>query len=411
MTRSFEIPKQWVWDAYKKVRANKGAAGVDGESLEAYESNLKGNLYKLWNRMSSGCYFPPPVRMVAIEKKDGGERQLGIPTVADRIAQMVAKQALEPLLEPHFHEDSYGYRPGRCQLDAIRVTRERCWKYDWVIDLDVKGFFDNIDHDLMMRAVRHHSGAKWILMYIERWLKAPGQMADGTQVERTKGTPQGGVISPLLANLFLHYAFDVWLAKHFPRVPFARYADDVILHCRSKSQAEKVLEAVRGRLAECGLELHPLKTRIVYCKDDNRRGDHEHVSFDYLGYTFRPRCARNRRGQYFVNFLPAMSTRAAQEVRSEIRAWNIPTAWSNRTLEAIASFVNPRIRGWWDYYGRFYGSVAQDVMSYMQMTILRWACRKLKRCRRSMRRATQWLRGVQQREPRLFAHWNLSTRS
>ncbi len=315
--KSYAISKQIVWDAYKRVKAKRGAAGVDKQSLGVFEKDLKNNLYKIWNRMSSGSYFPPPVRVVEISKDDGGIRPLGIPTVADRIAQMVAKLYFEPLVEPHFHPDSYGYRPGKSALDAVGVTRQRCWRKDWVIDLDIKGFFDNLDHDLVMRAVRHHTDTPWIVLYIERWLKAPAQKEDGTLVERTKGTPQGGVISPLLANLFMHYAIDAWLQRKYPVVQFARYADDAVIHATSLRQAQSVLEAVRCRLKECGLELHPEKTRIVYCKDDDRRGDYPQIKFDFLGYAFRPRRAKNRWGKFFVSFLPAVSTKAASRIRYE----------------------------------------------------------------------------------------------
>src|SRR5215468_1936031 len=287
--KPYDIPKDLIWEAYQRVKANRGAAGVDGESLEAFEKDLKGNLYKIWNRMSSGSYFPPPVRLVEIPKASGGTRGLGIPTVADRIAQTVVTMVLEPEVEPRFHPDSYGYRPRRSALDAVGKARERCWRYDWVLDLDIKGFFDNIDWELMLRAVRRHTDCPWVLLYIERWLKAPVQMEDGCIVARTAGTPQGGVISPLLANLFLHYAFDMWMAREFPRVPFERYADDAICHCRTEAEARALWQALASRMANCKLTLHPEKTKIVYCKDANRRGDFPDIRFDFLGFQFRAR--------------------------------------------------------------------------------------------------------------------------
>ncbi len=306
-TKSFEIPRQWVYDAWLDVRANKGAAGVDGISISDFEADLKNNLYKIWNRMSSGSYFPPPVMRVTIPKASGGERHLGVPTVADRIAQTVVKRVLEPELERIFHPDSYGYRPGKSAHDALAQTRQRCWQYDWIIDLDVKGFFDNIDHELMMKAVRKHTDSPWMLLYIERWLKV-GMMEEGGSVEkRDKGTPQGGVISPLLANLFLHYAFDVWMKRNHPSIVFERYADDIIVHCQSQREAEELLEAIKERMEAVQLELHPDKTKIVYCKDARRTGDHEHVKFDFLGYTFRPRKIKTRQGKYSVGFTPAIS--------------------------------------------------------------------------------------------------------
>lgn len=271
--KPYDIPKQLVWEAYQRVKANRGAAGVDGVSLAKFDQNLKGNLYKVWNRMSSGSYHPPPVRLVEIPKNNGGTRPLGIPTIADRVAQTVVKMVLEPLVEPRFHPDSYGDRPGRSALDAVGVARKRCWDRDWVIDLDIKAFFDSIPHDLVERALAHHTKLAWVRLYVGRWLRAPVEHPDGTRQERTKGTPQGGVVSPLLANLFLHYAFDQWMHRTYPDVRFERYADDAIVHCRSEGEARSVLEAIRGRFAECGLELHPEKTRIVYCKmTTGRRG-------------------------------------------------------------------------------------------------------------------------------------------
>jgi RNA-directed DNA polymerase len=309
-TKSYEISKHVVLEAFQRVKANKGAAGMDDESLEAFEANLKNNLYKIWNRMSSGSYFPLPVKAVEIPKKTGGKRILGVPTVADRVAQMVAKIYFEPQVEPHFHPDSYGYRPGKSAADALIITRQRCWKYDWVLEFDIKGLFDNIDHELLLKAVRKHTENPWVILYIQRWLNAPFLMPDGTVKERTKGTPQGGVISPILANLFLHYAFDVWMARNHPDKPFARYADDAVAHCRSRKEAEKLYDSLKKRFANCGLELHPTKTRIVYCKDDDRRGEHPETKFDFLGYTFRPRRSKNKYGKHFVNFTPAVSNKA-----------------------------------------------------------------------------------------------------
>lgn len=405
--KPYAISKRVVWDAYKRVKANHGAAGVDKQSLGDFEEDLKNNLYKIWNRLSSGSYFPPPVRVVEIPKGGGGIRPLGVPTVADRVAQMVAKMYLEPLVEPHFHPDSYGYRPGKSALDAVGVTRKRCWRKDWIIDLDIKGFFDNLNHELVMRAVRHHTDIPWILLYVERWLKAPAQKDDGTKEERTKGTPQGGVISPLLSNLFMHYAFDEWLRRNFPSIQFVRYADDAIIHATSLRQAQYVLEAVRRRLKECGLELHPEKTKIVYCKDDDRRGDHAHIKFDFLGYTFRPRRARNRWGKYFVSFLPAVSTKAASRIRSVIREWRLGATRNNQPLEEIARFVNPFVRGWVNYYGRFYRSALTPVLRCLERAMIYWVRRKFKRFKRHKRRAYHWLGRVARREPNLFVLWQI----
>ena len=408
--KSYEISKQVVWEAYKKVKANRGAAGVDGQCLEDFEKDLRSNLYKIWNRMSSGSYFPPPVRRVEIPKGQGRTRPLGIPTVADRIAQMVAKIYLEPQVEPYFHADSYGYRPGKSALDAVGVARRRCWRQDWVIDLDIKGFFDNLDHDLLMRAVRRHTDLPWILLYVQRWLKAPVEHADGRREERTKGSPQGSVISPLLANLFLHYAFDEWMRRNHPRVQFERYADDVVIHAESEVQAESLLEAIRERLGQCRLELHPEKTRIVYCQDSDRRGRYEHIQFDFLGYTFRPRRAKNRWGKMFVSFLPAISDKAAKRIRATIRDWRLGATRNNQPLEEIARFVNPYVRGWINYYGRFYRSALTPVLRHLERALVYWARRKYKRLRRHQRRATHWLGRIARRQPGLLYQWQIGIR-
>ena len=392
---------------YQRVKANRGAAGVDGESLAAFEKDLKDNLYKVWNRMSSGSYFPPPVRLVEIPKDNGGTRPLGIPTVADRVAQTVVKMVLEPLVEPAFHQDSYGYRPGKSALDAVGVARKRCWEADWVIDLDIKAFFDSLSHDLVERAVAHHTDSPWVRLYIARWLRAPVQRPDGTLEQRTRGTPQGGVVSPLLANLFLHYAFDAWMRRTFPHVQFERYADDAIVHCRSERQARAVLDAIRGRFGQCELELHATKTRIVYCKDDDRPEEHEHIAFDFLGYTFQPRRAKNRWGKFFVGFLPAMSAKAAKRVRTIIREWRMASTRNNQRLEDLARVVNPVVRSWMNYYGRFYRSKCVQVLRHLNEALAAWARRKYRRFHRRERASMHWLGGIARRDPRLFVLWQL----
>jgi RNA-directed DNA polymerase len=404
--KPFEISKQVVWEAWKQVKANKGAAGVDSETIADFERNLKDNLYKIWNRMSSGSYFPPPVRAVAIPKKTGGERVLGIPAVSDRIAQTVVKMYLEPLVEPKFHEDSYGYRPGKSAIQAIKVTRQRCWRYNWVLEFDIKGLFDNIDHDLLMKAVGHHTQCKWILLYIERWLKAPFQKEDGTLVEREKGTPQGGVVSPVLSNLFLHYVFDKWMERNYPQNPFCRYADDAVSHCRNKAEAHKLQAALEVRFKECGLELHPQKTKIVYCKDDDRRGDYPNTSFDFLGFTFRPRRSRNRRGKHFINFTPAVSNKAGKAMRQTARRWKMHLR-SDKTLEDLSRMFGPVIRGWINYYGSFYKSALYKTLRHLNRTLVRWAIRKYKRLRGHRRRAEYWLGRIARRQPQLFPHWQM----
>jgi RNA-directed DNA polymerase len=404
--KPFRISKRVVWEAYKRVKANRGTAGVDSESIEEFEQNLPKNLYKLWNRMSSGTYFPPPVRSVSIPKKDGGERKLGIPTVSDRVAQTVVKRYLEPVVEPEFHPDSYGYRPGKSAIDAVGTARQRCWRHDWVIDLDIRGFFDNLDWSLVLRAVRKYTQCPWILLYVQRWLEASLQTAEGKLVPRTKGTPQGGVISPLLANIFLHLAFDDWMRRTHPDVPFERYADDVIAHCRTEEHARAVLRSIEKRLAQCKLELHPQKTKIVYCKDDDRRGRHAVEKFDFLGYTFRPRRSKNRWGKYFVNFSPGVSNDAANKMRRTMRDWRLHLR-SDKAIDDLARMWNPVIRGWIQYYGRFYKSALYPVFEHLNYTLARWASRKFKRLRRHRRRAVHWLGRLARREPQLFAHWKL----
>ena len=404
--KPFEISKQVVWEAYKRVKANKGAAGVDKQSIQEFEERLKNNLYKLWNRMSSGSYFPPPVREVEIPKRDGRKRALGIPTVSDRIAQMVVKMYLEPKVEPYFHEDSYGYRPKKSAIEALGITRQRCWRYDWVLDLDIRGFFDNLDHELLMRAVRKHTDSEWILLYVERWLKAPVQLKNGTLVKREKGTPQGGVASPLLANLFLHYALDEWMRRNYPDIVFARYADDAVFHCRTEAEAQMLKKAIGERLAHCKLELHPEKTKIVYCKDDQRRGDYSNKKFEFLGYTFRGRLSKSRMGKRFVGFSPAVSREAAKSMRSAMRSWRLHRA-SNKTLEDIADGINPVLRGWINYYGRYRKSALYPIFQHLNCTLMRWAMWKYKRLKGCSRKAKQWLDQVSRHDPDLFAHWQM----
>ena len=406
-TKSFEIPKVSIWDAYHKVKANQGAAGVDNQSLPDFEENLKDNLYKIWNRMSSGSYFPPPVKAVSIPKKNGGERILGVPTVSDRIAQTVVRDYLEPKIEPYFHKDSYGYRPGKSAIDAVSITRERCWRYDWVLEFDIKGLFDNLRHDLLLKALKKHTDCPWVILYIERWLVAPFQKADGQLQPRNSGTPQGSVVGPILANLFLHYTFDYWMQRNYPQTPWARYADDGLVHCRNLEQANALHNALKTRFAECGLELHPDKTRIVYCKDDDPREDNgQEIKFDFLGYTYRPRRAKNRYGKFFVSFLPAVSNKAAKAMRETIHDWRMHLK-PDKSIEDLSRMFNPVIQGWINYYGKFYKTELYAVLRYFNAKLIHWARRKYKKFQCHRRRAEHWLGKLAKREPNLFAHWKL----
>lgn len=396
-------------DAFRKVKTNRGAAGVDSVAIEEFERNLKDNLYVLWNRMSSGSYFPAAVKAVAIPKKSGGERILGIPTVADRICQMVAVFELEKILEPHFHENSYGYRPKKSALEAVGLTRRRCWKFDWVVEFDVRALFDNIDHALLLKALKFHTKCKWILLYVQRWLVAPMQMSTGQITERTKGTPQGGCVSPILANLFLHYTFDKWMSRKFPGNPFCRYADDGLVHCHTKAQAVSLLKQLQERFKECGLELHPEKTRIVYCKDGNRQASkHPVTKFDFLGFTFQGQRNRNKHtGEIFFGFGPAMSISNLKEIRRTIRLeWRMHLR-VDLSLEQLAKRFNPVIRGWYNYYGAFGRTKLRLVKDAINNSIYRWARRKYLKLQKHKRNTWNWLNRVCKSKPRLFAHWAL----
>jgi RNA-directed DNA polymerase len=405
--KPYAIEKKHVYEAYKAVKSNKGAPGVDGQTIEQFEADLKNNLYKIWNRMSSGAYFPPPVRAVSIPKKTGGQRILGVPTVADRVAQMVVKQFIEPDLESIFLPDSYGYRPRKSALDAVGVTRERCWKYDWVLEFDIKGLFDNIDHELLLRAVQKHVTCAWALLYIERWLTAPMVQEDGTRIERRRGTPQGGVISPILANLFLHYTFDLWMTRTHPDLLWCRYADDGLVHCRTELEAQALKAELQGRLAECRLELHPTKTKIVYCKDDRRKAKYENVIFDFLGYSFRPRSVRNpRTDNMFCGYTPAVSASALNAMRMTIRELNIRNRPQVR-LTDIARELNPLLRGWIAYYGRYTRSALYPLARYVNQTLYAWMTRKFKRFARHKSRARAFLEKISRANHGLFVHWNL----
>jgi len=403
--KPFNISKQEVWEAYRQVKANDGAPGVDGVSIEEFEKDLKNNLYRIWNRMSSGSYFPPPVRAVEIPKPHGdGVRVLGVPCVGDRIAQTVAARRLEAKVEPIFHPDSYGYRPGRSALDAVAVCRRRCWDHAWVIDLDVEKFFDSVPWDLIIKAVKAHTDDPGVVLYVTRWLQAPLALPDGTLQRRDKGTPQGSSISPVLANLFMHHAFDAWMARQFPTIPFERYADDVVVHCHSQRQACYVRQAIEDRMAQVGLRLHPTKTKLVYCQDSNRRGGYEHTAFTFLGYTFRARAARNtRQAKTFTAFLPAISKDALKKISGEARRWRLHRKIGH-TLAEIARWINPIVRGWMQYYGAFHRSALDLLLTRINTYLVRWLRNKFKRLKPFKKAKAAWQR-VTRQYPKAFAHW------
>ncbi|MGW6795808.1 group II intron reverse transcriptase/maturase [Streptomyces chartreusis] len=402
--KPFEISKWEVKEAWEEVRANKGAPGVDGQSLDEFEKDLRNNLYKVWNRMSSGSYFPQPVRSVEIPKPHGGgTRILGIPCVVDRVAQTVAARHLMRRVEPVFHPDSYGYRPGRSALDAVARCRDRCWKRNWVIDLDVAKFFDSVRWDLLVKAVGAHTDAVWVILYVRRWLQAPMQQPDGSLLVRDRGTPQGSPVSPVLANLFMHYAFDTWLAREYPGVWFERYADDAVIHCVTERQATEVLAALTDRMEQVGLRLHPDKTRIVYCKDGKRRNSYEHTAFTFLGYTFRVRRSRDKKGESFLSFDPEISKEALKRLSAEVRSWHLHTR-ADLSFVDLARWVNPRVAGWMQYYGRFRRSGLDPLLTRINAYLVRWIRKKYERLK-AKRKAIAKMGEIAKRYPRMFAHW------
>ena len=411
MTKSLPVTKRMVYESYLKVVMKDGSAGIDRESIDMFNANMANNLYKLWNRMTSGSYFPPPVRTVFIPKKQGGLRALGIPTVSDRIAQGVVKDYLEPMFETIFHQSSFGYRPGRSAHDALEQCRSNCISHAWVIDVDIKGFFDNISHERLMELLTSHTNEKWVLMYIQRWLKAGVEQEDGSIAQREKGTPQGGVVSPLLANVYLHHAFDKWMETKYVSNPFERYADDIIIHCNSKEEALHLLAQLEQRMQVFNLTLHPEKTKIVYCKNYYRKEEHEHERFTFLSYSFQPRRKRDNFGRgnkTYMIFAPAISTKAKASIREAIRKV-IPRRWGVQTLEWFAEKLNPKIRGWINYYTKYYRYEALSVFCYLNERIMMWMRNKYKIY--SKKKLLEKFQRLQAANPELFYHWEKGIKS
>jgi len=405
-TKSFNIPRSLINKAWLDVKSNAGSSGIDDETIAKFELNLDKNLYKLWNRMASGSYIPKPVKSVSIPKKDGSERILGIPTVLDRIAQTVAKMILEPQIEPYFYKDSYGYRPNKSALDAIGITRKRCWYDDWVLEFDIKGLFDNIDHEMLMKAVKKYNQEKWIILYIERWLKCPMQDSEGKITERGKGTPQGGVISPILANLFMHYAFDRWISKNHPENKWCRYADDGLIHCKTEESAQKLLSELKIRMLECKLEVHPKKTKIIYCKDSSRKKDYPNTKFEFLGYEFRRRLVKNnKRNSLFVSFTPSISNSSLKSIKQKLKGLRVRKLYYLE-LQDVANIINPALRGWINYYGKYNRSGLYTVFRQLNHKLVLWSRRKYKKLRRHKTQASEFMMRLSSQHPKLFAHWS-----
>jgi group II intron reverse transcriptase/maturase len=402
-TKYVPITPEMVTEAFRKVKANGGSAGIDKESIKDFEFRLEENLYKIWNRLASGSYFPPAVKEVEIPKKDGKKRKLGIPTVGDRVAQTVIKDFIEPRLEAIFSNNSYGYRLQRSCHQALEQVRQNSWALAWVIDLDIKGFFDNIDHELLMLAIEKHVPEKWVKMYIKRWLEMPIVTVSGEiKYREGKGTPQGGVVSPILANLFLHYVLDMWLEKYYPTVRYVRYADDVIIHCSSKVEAESLLTALHQRMQDCKLELHPEKTKIAYCKQNHRNEEYDNISFDFLGYTFQPRESKNKRGQMFLGFDCGISIQNRTKLIEQISETNLQNA-SLVSIREIAHRLRPRIQGWLNYYGRFRKDCMRGIFFYLNERLVKWAGKRY----RSMNKLQKydWINRQVKVTPDLFPHW------
>ena len=408
-SKSIPITKEQVWEAFKLVKGNGGSAGVDGITIETIAENPEKYLYPVWNRLARGSYFPPSVKGVSIPKGDGKERHLGIPTVKERVAQMVITKELEELLEPIFSENSFGYRPNKSAHQAIAQARTDCWKFAWVIDMDIKGFFDNIDHGLMIKALRHYTDKAYIITYVKRCLKAPIQLKDGTQLQNLeKGRPQGGVISPLLANLFLHVLFDKWMEQKFPDCPFERYAEDIIVHVKNEPYAKHILKSIKGRMNPCKLEVHPEKTKLVYCKRKGRRKQTKADvgQFDFLGYTFRSPKVGTKEEVVLFGFSPAISRKSMKRIAKACQNLGFHR-WTHLDIHELSAILCPKIRGWLYYYGRFHKTALEAIFRIVNRRIAKWVFNKSGRFKRRkyVTYAQRWLRQIAKDFPYLFPHW------
>ena len=407
------ISRLQVMDAFKRVKANGGSAGVDEVTIAQVQGNLRKYLYPLWNRLASGSYHPQAVRQVMIPKSDGKERALGIPTITDRVAQQVIARELEDIVEKQFSANSFGYRPNKSAHDAIEQCRINCIKYSWVIDLDIKGFFDNIDHALLLKALNHYTDKKHILLYVKRWLDAPVKLLDGTiKHPNGKGTPQGGVISPVLANIFLDIVFDKWMEKNYEKIKFERYADDVVVHCQDIKQALRLLEAITQRLKDCKLELNKEKSKIVYCRRNQKRQPPfkvKYQKFDFLGFTFQPRIVKER-NKTKLGFTPAMSRKSMSRIGKELYKLQLHR-WVHFPISRIAELLKLKIRGWINYYGKFRKSEMRKVFRVLNLRLAKWVSNKYRRFRRRhWYYAYKYLQGISKDYPNLFEHWKYDFR-
>ena len=401
--KPFEIPKQLVWESYLDVRRNKGAAGCDGQTLRQFDEKRDRNLYKIWNRLSSGSYLPPPVREKRIPKSDGRERVLGIPTVSDRIAQGAVKRYMEARLDPIFHPDSYGYRPGKSAHQALQQCAKRCWQRGWVLEVDISAFFDTVRHDLVIKALEHHQMPPWVILYCRRWLEAPMWREGEEELQaRNVGTPQGGVISPLLANLFLHYAFDQWMDRHHRFTPFERYADDIVCHCTTMREAMALRKSLKSRLAEVGLAINESKSHVVYIGTYQRTN--VNTCFTFLGYDFQVRTLKSAKGELFRKCMPGASKKAMKRITRTIRSWRIHRSTTD-DVKTFARRHNATLRGWIAYYGEFwYWHFSYRLWTVFQSRLVKWMKAKY---RIPQRVAERRLAALRRAEPRLFAHWDL----